>query len=79
ERQSTDNRKYKRETTNVYVYEDGKVITLTYKSKKDNDMLVTRLYRKNETTGKYEEDFNAKSEKFMKEHQPDYKEENLKE
>ncbi|HEA4303515.1 TPA: cystatin-like fold lipoprotein, partial [Staphylococcus aureus] len=56
-----------------------KVITLTYKPIKDSDTLWTSLYRKNETTGKYEEDFNAKPEKFMKEHEPDYKEENLKE
>ncbi|WP_457806457.1 cystatin-like fold lipoprotein [Staphylococcus aureus] len=76
--QLPDKRKYKRETTNFYVYEDGKVITLTYKKIKDSDTLVTRLYRKNETTGKFEEDYNAKKKRYMKEHKPDYKEENLK-
>ncbi|HGO2072827.1 cystatin-like fold lipoprotein [Staphylococcus aureus] len=76
---SDDDRKYKRETTNVYVYEDGKVITLTYKFRKDSDTLWTSLYRKNETTGKYEKDYNAKKKRYMKEHKPDYKEENLKE
>ncbi|HDN3442145.1 TPA: cystatin-like fold lipoprotein [Staphylococcus aureus] len=79
ERQSTDNRKYKRETTNIYVYEDGKVITLTYKPIKNSDTVTTKLYRKNETTGKYEQDYDAKKERYMKEHKPDYKEENLKE
>ncbi|EZV59997.1 hypothetical protein V074_02269, partial [Staphylococcus aureus 2010-60-1240-1] len=75
----SDFRKYKRDTTNIYVYEDGKVITLTYKFKKDSDILTTDLYRKNETTGKYEEDDNVNKERYMKEHEPDYKEENLKE
>ncbi|ACY11582.1 MULTISPECIES: cystatin-like fold lipoprotein [Staphylococcus] len=79
ELKTPDERKYKRETTNVYVYEDGKVITLTYKFRKGSDTLVTRLYRKNETTGKYEQDYDAKKERYMKEHKPDYKEENLKE
>ncbi|HDP5859496.1 TPA: cystatin-like fold lipoprotein [Staphylococcus aureus] len=74
-----DDRKYKRETTNIYVYEDGKVITLTYKFRKGSDTLVTRLYRRNETTGKFEQDYNANEVKYAKEHKPDYKEENLKE
>ncbi|NKO44247.1 cystatin-like fold lipoprotein [Staphylococcus aureus] len=74
-----DKREYKRDTTNFYVYEDGQVITLTYKSLKDSDTLWTSLYRKNETTGKYEQDYNAKKKRYMKEHKPDYKEENLKE
>ncbi|WP_215388238.1 cystatin-like fold lipoprotein [Staphylococcus aureus] len=72
-------RKYERKESDIYVYQDGKVITLSYKPFKDSDMLSTRVYRKNETTGKYEEDYNAKPKKFMKENKPDYKEENLKE
>ncbi|HHQ5170698.1 TPA: cystatin-like fold lipoprotein [Staphylococcus aureus] len=71
--------KYERKKSNINVYDDGKIITLSYKSKQDSVGLWTSLYRKNETTGKYEEDSNAKPKKFMKENKPDYKEENLKE
>lgn len=69
--------KYERKNSDIYVYEDGSVITLTYKALKDNDNTASRLYRKNETTGKYEKDYNAKPKKYMKSHEPDYKEENL--
>ncbi|MCR0867622.1 DUF4467 domain-containing protein [Staphylococcus aureus] len=77
--QSSSTAGFERKRSNIFVYEDGKVITLTYKSQKDSDMLSTSLYRKNETTGKYEEDYNANKKQYMKEHKPDYKEENLKE
>ncbi|MCS5315202.1 MULTISPECIES: cystatin-like fold lipoprotein [Staphylococcus] len=79
ESQLKDTLEFKRDKSNIYVYNEGKVIALTYKSLKDSDTLWTSLYRKNETTGKYEEDYNAKPKKFMKENKPDYKEENLKE
>ncbi|HHV8931151.1 TPA: cystatin-like fold lipoprotein [Staphylococcus aureus] len=71
--------KYERKKSNIYVYQDGKVITLTYAPLKDNAELTTRIYFKNETTGKYEKDVNGKPKKFMKENKPDYKEENIKE
>lgn len=71
--------KYERKKSNIYVYQDGKVIMLIYAPLKGNSELSTRMYLKNETTGKYEEDINGKPKKFMKENKPDYKEENLKE
>ncbi|MBH4735897.1 cystatin-like fold lipoprotein [Staphylococcus aureus] len=71
--------KYERKKSNIYVYEDGKVITLTYAPFKGSSELSTRMYIKNETTGNYKEDINGKPKKFMKENKPDFKEENLKE
>ncbi|HHC9965981.1 TPA: cystatin-like fold lipoprotein [Staphylococcus aureus] len=71
--------KYERKKSNIYVYQDGKVIMLSYAPLKGNSELITRMYLKNETTGKYEKDINGKPKKFMKENKPDYKEENLKE
>ncbi|HDF0610412.1 TPA: cystatin-like fold lipoprotein [Staphylococcus aureus] len=76
--QLKDSLEFKRDKSNVNVYDGGVIITLTYKSLKDSDSLWTSVYRKNETTGKYEKDYNAKPKKIMKENKPDYKEENLK-
>ncbi|WP_239733435.1 cystatin-like fold lipoprotein [Mammaliicoccus sp. J-M41] len=72
-----------RDDSNINVYEDGNVITITNKPFKDFDSEVTSLYKRNETTGKYEREFNKyyesdESEKYMKEHKPDYQEENMK-
>ncbi|WPF96928.1 cystatin-like fold lipoprotein [Staphylococcus aureus] len=76
---SGDAKKFDEATTNFYVYEEGMVIILVYRPIKNSDFLSYRLYRKNETTGKYEEDYKTKPKRFMKENKPDYKEENLKE
>ncbi|HAR2858376.1 TPA: cystatin-like fold lipoprotein [Staphylococcus aureus] len=77
--QSPETLKFERDKSNIHVYDDGKLITLSYKATKNGVGLSTSLYRKNETTDNYEKDYNAKLQKFMKENKPDYKEENLKE
>ena len=53
------------------MYQDGKVIMLSYAPLKGNSELSTRMYLKNETTGKYETDINGNPKKFMKENKPD--------
>jgi hypothetical protein len=70
--------KYERKKSNIYVYQDGKVIMLSYAPLKGNSELSTRMYLKNETTGKYEKDINGKPKEIYEENKPDYKEENLK-
>ncbi|MCS4502370.1 DUF4467 domain-containing protein [Staphylococcus aureus] len=75
----SDANKFERDKSNIAVYEDGKVIILTYHFVKGSDSLTQSFYRKNETTNKYEEQSSEKPKKFMKENKPDYKEENLKE
>lgn len=74
----SDYRDFKRNSSDFYVYEDGKVITVTYKTFKNSDTKFTNLYRLNETSSKYEEDKNVHVKKYMKNNKPDYKEENLK-
>ncbi|UXV29658.1 DUF4467 domain-containing protein [Mammaliicoccus sciuri] len=74
----SDYRDFKKDTSNFYVYEDGKIITVTYKTFKNSDTKFTNLYRLNETSGKYEEDKSIHVKKYMKNHESDYKEENLK-
>ncbi len=71
--------KFQRDKSNIYVYDNGAVIVLKYHFTKNSSSVSYALYRKDETAGKYEEDYNAKPKKFMKENKPDYKEENLKE
>ncbi|CAG9978519.1 TPA: cystatin-like fold lipoprotein [Staphylococcus aureus] len=71
--------KYDRNKSNIYVFEDGKVIILAYKLSNKSSSLTYALYSKNETTDMYKEDNYGKPEKFMKENKPDYKEEHLKE
>lgn len=74
---STD-RDFKRKTSDFNVYEEGKVIVITYKYNKNKDDLWHTLYRLNETSNKYEKDLNTRAKDYMKNHEPDYKEENLK-
>lgn len=82
EKESTKDRstkKFSRENSNFKVYENGKVIIVSYKSLDGNGVERNSFYRKNETTSKYEEDINAKIKRYERENKPDYKEENLKE
>ena len=58
------------------LYEDGKVIIMTYISFKDNT--VFQVYIKNQTSDKYEEDSNIDAEKFEKDNKPVYEENNMK-
>lgn len=70
--------KVKRESSNYYVYENGNVIVMSYQSLAGGSSVGTYLYKKNETTDKYEEDRNIHVKEYMKDNKPDYKEENLK-
>ncbi|MCT2557151.1 MULTISPECIES: cystatin-like fold lipoprotein [Staphylococcus] len=72
-------KKFDRNTSNFYVYNDGDIILVSYQSMKSTKDLSTSMYYKNKTTGNYSENINGKPKKFMKENKPDYKEENLKE
>lgn len=72
-------KKFDRNTSNFYVYNDGDIILVSYQSMKSTKDLSTSMYYKNKTTGNYSENINGKPKKFMKENNPDYKEENLKE
>lgn len=44
---------------------------------KDSDVDVYKLYKKNQTSGQYEYESGA-AKKYMKNNEPDYKEENMK-
>ncbi|MBX5319987.1 cystatin-like fold lipoprotein [Staphylococcus caprae] len=68
---------FKKDKSNIYVYDDGNIIVLSYKSIKGSDTVTYDLYRKTQGNGKYEKD-NDHVERFVKEHEPDYKEENMK-
>lgn len=67
-----------RKNSNFYVYDNGNVIVMSYKSLAGGSSMGTYLYKKNETSDKYEEDRNISAKKYMKNNEPDYKEENLK-
>ncbi|HHU6749135.1 TPA: cystatin-like fold lipoprotein [Staphylococcus aureus] len=82
EKESTKDRsteKFSREKADFKVYEDGKVIIVSYKSLDGNGVERNSFYKLNETTSKYEEDINVKIKTFERENKPDYKEENIKE
>ncbi|RIM33688.1 cystatin-like fold lipoprotein [Staphylococcus caprae] len=69
--------RYNKDKANTYVYDDGNIIILNYKSMKDSDVDVYKLYKKNQTTGDYEYESGA-AKKYMKNNEPVYKEENMK-
>ncbi|SCT28311.1 cystatin-like fold lipoprotein [Staphylococcus caeli] len=80
EKADRDNsKKVDRKNSNFYVYEGGNVIVMSYQSLAGGTSIRSHLYKKNETTDKYEEDRNINAKKYMKNNEPDYKEENLKE
>lgn len=78
ETKDSKDRDIKRKTSNFNVYEEGKVIVISYKYNKNHNYLWHTLYRLNETNNEYEEDKNGRAKDYMKNHEPDYKEENLK-
>lgn len=69
--------RYDRDKANTYVYDDGNIIIINYKALKGSDTKIFDLYKKNQTTGDYEYESGA-AKKYMKNNEPDYKEENMK-
>lgn len=60
------------------IYNDGEVIIMTYMPFKDSNTKVSRVYKINQTSDKYEEDSNIDAEKFEKDNKPVYEENNMK-
>ncbi|HDL0508492.1 TPA: hypothetical protein PWM51_002313, partial [Staphylococcus aureus] len=50
----------------------------TYMPFKDSNTKVSRVYKINQTSDKYEEDSNIDAEKFEKDNKPVYEENNMK-
>ncbi|EOG8959655.1 cystatin-like fold lipoprotein [Staphylococcus pseudintermedius] len=73
-----EDRMFKRSNADFKVYEDGKVIVVSDMPSKISDIISDTLYRKNDTTGKYEYDSNVNVYDYQKDNQPDYEENNLK-
>ena len=51
---------------------------MTYMPFKDSNTKVSRVYKINQTSDKYEEDSNIDAEKFEKDNKPVYEENNMK-
>nr|CDR19489.1 hypothetical protein [Staphylococcus aureus] len=60
------------------IYNDGEVVIMTYMPFKDSNTKVSRVYKINQTSDKYEEDSNIDAEKFEKDNKPVYEENNMK-
>ncbi|HCY6303157.1 TPA: cystatin-like fold lipoprotein [Staphylococcus aureus] len=60
------------------IYNGGEVIIMTYMPFKDSNTKVSRVYKINQTSDKYEEDSNIDAEKFEKDNKPVYEENNMK-
>lgn len=79
ERESRKESKFKkptRENSNFKVYEEGKVILLSYVYDDENTIHYS-LYKKNETSGDYEEEDHVNEEEYEKNNKPDYEENNM--
>ncbi|HEH3444413.1 TPA: cystatin-like fold lipoprotein [Staphylococcus aureus] len=78
ETKDSNSRKIERKTSYFKVYDGGKVITVTYLPFKDSDVTTSKIYKLNETTEKYEKDYNQDAEKYEKSNKPEYEENNMK-
>lgn len=63
--------KFNKDLVNTYVFEDGKLIILSYKLFKDKDELFYATYEFKDDKIDYKRDIDPKT--YVKEHHPDYK------
>ncbi|MBY7663563.1 MULTISPECIES: cystatin-like fold lipoprotein [Staphylococcus] len=70
--------KFERNKANFKVYNDGDVITVDYIAIKGDTTVDGDLFKKNQSTGKYEKQQNMNVSKYQKNNKPDYEENNLK-
>ncbi|HDE5119647.1 TPA: cystatin-like fold lipoprotein [Staphylococcus aureus] len=73
-----DRRSVNRDSSDFKVYDDGNTITMSLMPDKNSDLEVTRIYKLNQTSGKYEEDLNENVTKYQKNNKPDFEENNMK-
>ncbi|EPP68527.1 DUF4467 domain-containing protein [Staphylococcus epidermidis] len=63
--------KFNKDKVNTYVFEDGKLIVLSYKLFKDKDQLFYATYEFKDDKIYYKRDIDSKT--YVKNHHPDYK------
>ena len=68
--------KFNKDKVNTYVFEDGKLIVLSYKLFKDKDQLFYATYEFKDDKIYYKRDIDSKT--YVKNHHPDYKDINVK-
>lgn len=76
--QLDDRRTVKRSSSDYKVYNDGNIITMSLMPDKNSDLEVTRIYKLNQSSKKYEKDLNENVTEFQKQNKPDYEENNMK-
>ncbi|HDS2021725.1 TPA: cystatin-like fold lipoprotein, partial [Staphylococcus aureus] len=65
------NPEFNKDKVNTYVFNDGKLIIISYKLFKDKDQMFYATYEFKNDKIYYKRDINPKT--YVKEHQPDYK------
>nr|WP_197724084.1 DUF4467 domain-containing protein [Staphylococcus warneri] len=67
---------FDKKDANIYVYDKGKYVILAYKPLSDDEEVHYYTYEFKGKKAKYKENFNSKG--YYQEHDPDYKEENMR-
>ncbi|WP_145477117.1 DUF4467 domain-containing protein [Staphylococcus warneri] len=67
---------FDKKDANIYVYDKGKYVILAYKPLSDDEEVHYYTYEFKGKKTKYKENFNSKG--YYQEHDPDYKEENMR-
>lgn len=66
---------FDKKDANIYVFEKGKYVVLAYKPLSNNEEIHYYTYQFDGKKAKYLENFDTK--KYVEDHDPDYKEENM--
>lgn len=76
EHQGDVDQSFDKKDANIYVFEEGKYVIIAYKPFKDDEEIHYYTYHFKDDKPEYVKDFNTRG--YVQEHEPDYKEENMK-